>query len=187
MIVTKVLTLAEILGAILAFALWFVALRTGTRGRSAAAAILLAALVVAERLQPFHFSPFGNHFGWIPFLSLMNGSLEVNIQSFLEKFFLYGSLMWLLTLVGIRLSGAAILVSTTLFITSLCEIYLPNRSAEITDAVMALVIAGVFGLMTKASADRGERQIQAGIYQSPIDRSHRLRQPHSRSADCSDH
>lgn len=151
MIVTKVLTVAEILGAILAFGLWIVALRASTRMRFALAAVLLAALIVAERLEPFHFSPFENHFGWIPFLSLMEGSLEVNIQSFLEKFFLYGSLMWLLTVSGMRLSGGAILVSATLLVTSMMEIYLPNRSAEITDAVMALLIAAMFGLVQQVS------------------------------------
>jgi hypothetical protein len=151
MIVSKFLTVAEILGAILAFALWLVALRFGTRMRFAAAAVLLAALVVVERLEPFYFSPFENHFGWIPFLSLMDGSLEVNIQSFLEKFFLYGSLIWLLTVSGMRLSGAALLVSATLFVTSMVEVYLPNRSAEITDAVMALLIAAMFGLTGQVS------------------------------------
>jgi VanZ family protein len=151
MIVTKVLTVAEIIGAMLAFSLWLVALRASTRMRFAAATGLLAALVVAERLEPFYFTPFENHFGWIPFLSLMNGSLEVNIQSFLEKFFLYGSLIWLLTVSGMRLTGAAIVVSATLFLTSMAEIYLPNRSAEITDAVMALLIAAMFGLTGQVS------------------------------------
>jgi VanZ family protein len=161
MIVTKVLTVAEILGAILAFSLWIVVLRASTRVRFAAAAVLLAALVVAERLQPFYFSPFENHFGWIPFLSLMEGSLEVNIQSFLEKFFLYGSLMWLLTMSCMRLSGAAILVSATLFATSMVEIYLPNRSAEITDAVMALLIAAMFGLIGQVSKNTKAVTLQA--------------------------
>jgi len=161
MIVTKVLTVAEILGAILAFALWVMALRMSVRIRFAAAAVLLAALVIAERLEPFYFTPFENHFGWIPFLSLMEGSLEVNIQSFLEKFFLYGSLMWLLTASGMRLSGAAILVSATLFVTSMVEVYLPNRSAEITDAVMALLIGAMFGLIGQVSKNAKALALQA--------------------------
>jgi hypothetical protein len=44
------------------------------------------------------------HFGWLPFLGFMHGSLEVNIMSFCEKAFLYGSLIWLLGRLGTDLA-----------------------------------------------------------------------------------
>jgi len=41
----------------------------------------------------------------------------------------------------------AIFVAGTLFATSWAETYLPDRSAEITDALMTLLIAGGFALI----------------------------------------
>jgi hypothetical protein len=68
-------------------------------------------------------------------------------MSFLEKTFLYGSLIWLLGETGLRLGTSAVLAATMLFTTSWVESYLPNRSAEITDALMALLIGAIIALM----------------------------------------
>jgi len=146
-ILTKVLSVAEIAGAGLAFVVWLLLLRAGARGRSVLLAALLGALVVAQRLEPFQFQAAAGHFTWIPFLSLMRGSISVDSQSFLEKFFLYGGLVWLLVEAGLRLRIAAVLVALVLFVTSQAEMYLPGRSAEITDALMTLLIAGAFALI----------------------------------------
>jgi hypothetical protein len=48
--------------------------------------------------------------------------------------------------VGSRLV-AALFVATVLFAASWAEIYLPGRSAEITDGLLALIIAVVFALL----------------------------------------
>jgi hypothetical protein len=105
--------------------------------------LLLSAYILAERLEPFQFSAYGRAFGWTPFRSFLYGSVEVNITSFLEKAFLYGSLIWLLDRSGLRSGVSTILVAILLFATSWTEIYLPGRSAEITDALMALLIGAI--------------------------------------------
>ena len=51
--------------------------------------MVLCVYVVALRLEPFTFPANGRDFGWIPFLSLMQGSVRVDTLAFLEKFFLY--------------------------------------------------------------------------------------------------
>ena len=148
-IVTKVLTIAEIFGALGAFGLWQVLLRCSPRVRSSVMAMILGAFIAASRLAPFDFELTSRSFGWIPFRSFMSGSLLINTQSFLEKFFLYGSLLWLLIESGLHLRYAAALVAVGLFCTSLMEVYLPSRSAEVTDAVMVLLIAWVLSLLTE--------------------------------------
>jgi thiol:disulfide interchange protein len=77
----------------------------------------------------------------------MSGSLEINILSFLEKFFLYGSAIWLLAKAGLRLGSSTLIMVVLLFVTGEAERWLPNRSAEITDAVFALMIGGIFALI----------------------------------------
>jgi VanZ family protein len=139
-IIGKTLSAAEIDGAAIALTVWLLlAISISARIRAAAIALLFSAYIVVERLEPFQFSAY-RAFGWIPFRSFLYGSVEVNITSFLEKAFLYGSLIWLLDRSGLRSEVSTILVAILLFATSWAEIYLPGRSAEITDALMALLI-----------------------------------------------
>ncbi len=117
------------------------------RIRATATALLFSACIVAERLEPFRFSAYGRAFGWIPFRSFLYGSVEVNILSFLEKAFLYGALIWLLGKSGLRSGVSTILVAIMLFAASWAETYLPGRSAEITDALMALLIGTIIAVI----------------------------------------
>jgi VanZ family protein len=130
---------AEVIGAGLALFLW---LAIGRRRRLAmvgTAAVLCLSIVVG-RLEPFAFQAAGRAFGWLPFRSFLEGSLSVNTAALMEKFFLYGSLMWFAAEALCPLWLATLLVASLLFVTSTAEVYLPGRSAEITDAVMALII-----------------------------------------------
>lgn len=146
-VISTLLSLAQIVGAVVAYGLWLALLMGMRRERMVFVACVLCLYVIAERLEPFHFRAAAGSFGWIPFLSFMQGSIDVDVLSFFEKVFLYGGLIWLLSESGMRRSRAAALVAVILFLTSWAEIYLPDRSAEITDAVMAVIIAAVFGLV----------------------------------------
>ena len=147
LIVDATLSGAEIAGAAAALCLWPAMLTLSSRRRAAALFMLLGAAVIAERLQPFQFQHAARDFGWVPFRSLMKGSIAVNVMSFFEKSFLYGSLFYLFTEAGGRLRTAVFIVGGALFATSWAETYLPGRSAEITDLIMALLIASGFALL----------------------------------------
>jgi VanZ family protein len=145
-IIGKALSAAEIGGAAIALAAWLLlAISVGARIR--ATALLLSAFILAERLEPFQFSAYGRAFGWTPFRSFLYGSVEVNILSFLEKTFLYGALIWLLDKSGLRSGVSTILVAIMLFAASWAETHLPGRSAEITDALMALLIGIIMAVV----------------------------------------
>lgn len=172
LIVNTVLRLAEPLGAGVALVVWLVLLRLSGRGRDGAVGLVLCGYVIALRLEPFHFLVYPRDFGWIPFLGLMNGSLQVDALAFLEKFFLYGCLIFLIgNAVGQRWA-ATVFVTLLLLVTSWAETYLPGRSGEITDALMAVMIAAVFALM---SVER-EGKADGGPHQRPLTaRERRLR------------
>ena len=157
LIITTTLSLAELAGAIVAYVMWTL-LRSSRRAYLVVALAMFSGTVVAQRLEPFQFAAQSVPFGWIPFLSFMQGSTEIDVLAFLEKFFLYGGWIWLLTEAGVSRCAAAGLVTITLFATSIAEMYLPNRSGEITDALMALAIAGVFALMNKEDEAVNSRQ-----------------------------
>ncbi|HEX3755805.1 MAG TPA: VanZ family protein [Rhizomicrobium sp.] len=143
------LSAAELAGAAVALA-WRMALEPWPRLRTLSAVALLTSAVVALRLEPFHFEAAAMPFGWIPFASFMHGSVGVDMQAFLEKFFLYGGLIWLLQKAGLPLFPAIIAVAAMLFATSIAEIYLPGRSAEITDAATAVFVGGLIALVRPA-------------------------------------
>jgi hypothetical protein len=147
LVIGTILSVAEIAGGALALCIWPILLTLHQRRRALMVFLLLVAYVVVERLEPFEFLAHARSFGWIPFRSFMFGSMEVNVLSFLEKIFLYGSLLFLLRLTGSRLRTATIFVVGLLFVTSWIETYLPDRSAEITDAVLALLVAAGLALL----------------------------------------
>jgi VanZ family protein len=154
LIIGVILKPSDPAGAGLAYVVWLLLLLLPARLAAGLAGLVLCGYVIALRLEPFTFLPVARDFGWIPFLGLMQGSLQVDTLAFLEKFFLYGAMVYLLGIaLGSRLV-AALFVTAVLFGTSWAEMYLPGRSAEITDGLMALLIAVVFALLP-AEGDAG--------------------------------
>ncbi len=140
------LRLDDLLSAGIAWLLWLVLLRW-LPGKFSVLAVVFASMIAAERLEPFRFEALPHAFGWIPFASFMQGSISVNIQAFCQKFYEYGGLIWLLNRTGMGLPIGTLLTAALLFITSLAECWLPGRSAEITDAIMALALGVAFAAL----------------------------------------
>jgi VanZ family protein len=159
MVVDTVLSIAEIAGAVSAL-VWRALLGFNASARSAVVALVFCSAVMAERLEPFRFGAIAEPFGWTPFWGLMSGDLEIDTMAFLQKFFLYGSAIWLLASAGLRLAPATAVIAALLFVTSQAERFLPGRSAEVTDAVMALIIGGIFFLVG-SKPDRVHREVGA--------------------------
>jgi VanZ family protein len=146
LIVDATLKPADVIGAALAFAAWILLRRVG-QTRFVIIALAFIGMIIVARLEPFDFSMPPHAFGWIPFASFMRGSIGVAMQAFCEKFFQYGGLIWLLCQLGLRTGSATVVTVLLLFTTSWAETYVPGRSAEITDAAMALVIGCAFALL----------------------------------------
>lgn len=142
LVISTWISISQLAGMAAAYVLWRILARW-PRAPIVICTILLGAYVTTFRLEPFTLSPVAGRYGWTPFLSFMLGSIDLDVQSFFEKFFLYGGLIWLLAEGGMPVRRASILVATILFVTSIVEIYIPGRSAEVTDAVLALA-AGEF-------------------------------------------
>jgi VanZ family protein len=163
MMVDTTLTTAEIAGAALALCAWSV-LAVHVRLRTSVIALFFCGYVIAERLEPFQFGSTAASFSWVPFLGFMSSSPEIGVLSFFQKFFLFGSSIWLLAQAGLRLRLSIAIIAAILFMTSYAEAYLPNRSAEVTDTVMALIIGAVFALIEKDTRrnDSPVKELQRG-------------------------
>jgi VanZ family protein len=156
-VVDNALKLNDLAGAGGAGMVWLLLLRRLPH-KFGILALLFAAMVGIERLQPFEFEPHPRAFGWIPFAGLMQGSIGVNIRSFCQKFYEYGGLIWLLNRGGARLSVSTVGTAVFLLVTSFAERWLPGRSAEITDALIALSVGAVFAMLReRRSCERVSR------------------------------
>jgi len=160
LIISKIVTLAEVAGATTAYGVWLATLGLHPRARTLFAVIALFVFILLWRLEPFTFVAPARGFGWIPLLSFLNGSTDVDVESFLEKVFYYGSLIWLIAASGVQLWKSAVLVALLLLTTSGLEIYLPQRSAETSYAIIALIIGGLIALTNGRTVRRRSPQCE---------------------------
>jgi VanZ family protein len=132
---------AETGGAVLAALLWIPLSRVNRRGPIVAA--LFVVLVILQALQPFQFNALPRSFGWIPFASFIDGPRNNGIRVFFEKAFTYGALVWLPIRAGASFTVATIFGVALVFALRRAQVFLPERSAEITDALIVLMMAGL--------------------------------------------
>jgi VanZ family protein len=144
-VVDAVLSPAEVAGAAAAVLIWATWLPR-FRGRAAAVAILFTGSAIMQALEPFKFLAVARPFGLVPFQSFMN-SIQDGVPVFFGKAFTYGTLVWLGIRVGIPYGWAVALGAVLELLLHLTQVYLPGRSAEITDVVMLLLLAAGLKLM----------------------------------------
>ncbi len=148
LVVDGKLSLHELIGIGIAL-LWALGTVPFPHIRVSTVLVLLATYVLVERLEPFTFDVRSKQFEWVPFLGFLRGSLIVDVLSFLEKSFFYGALIWIAAKLGMRIWVATLIVSGSLFLTSIAQVFLPGRSAEITDGLLAIFAGTVFSLLTE--------------------------------------
>jgi VanZ family protein len=136
-IASRVVTPDELAGVILAVILWqFVPERRKVR---AGVWSMGAALLVRE-LAPFHFSGRAQSFSWIPFRATLDSEWQAAVAILARKAFDYGAMVWLLRKIGVGYWRAGMAVSAGLLVCELAQVYLPGRTPEITDPVLALLM-----------------------------------------------
>ena len=137
-VVGKALNVSELaaLVACVPLAAFFIAWRD--RRRVAALAALLIAAIVVQGIAPFEFASQAQAFSWMPFRSSLRGSIELNYSTLLEKCFWYFSLVWLLARGGWSRATAALGTASLVAAIEIVQMWLPGRSADVTDPLLAL-------------------------------------------------
>lgn len=162
LVVDRILSPADLAGGLIAL-LVLLARRRGVP--TMPLAIATALMVAAARLAPFVPAPAPRAFGWSPFASLILGSPGIAVQAFLEKLFAYGALVLLAARAGAGLLRATLGTAALILALSVLQLWLPNRSGEVTDALMVLIIGVTFHVLEPAAlppsptpAKRGARK-----------------------------
>ena len=113
-----------------------------------AAAFLL--LITVRGLAPFHLQANAKAFSWIPFISMLSQEWIAGLPVYLEKSFEYGAAIWLLRQAGIRLGSATAVVAAMLAGIEAIQRYLPGRTPESTDPILAMILGMVMYLIEEA-------------------------------------
>jgi VanZ family protein len=145
-ILDAALSVPEVVGGAVGVTLW-IAVLSRLPSRATIVAGLFIIVVVLQALEPFQFNHAARPFGWIPFRSFFYGSTELAVPSFFDKIFTYGCLVWLLEQTGCLWVVATISGAILVFILRLIQVYLPGRSAEITDVILLVSVAIVMRLL----------------------------------------
>jgi VanZ family protein len=145
-VVERVFSPNELAGGIVAVLVW-VLLLSRVRIRAAVVAALFTVSLVAQALEPFTFNAVARSFGWIPFRGFLESSFENGVPVFFEKSFTYGGFVWLGIRAGLPPGVMAAWGGVMVLGLRLVQVYLPGRSAEITDAIMLLLLAAGLKLM----------------------------------------
>jgi VanZ family protein len=143
LIADRTLAWSDILGTAAAFAVWFALPR---RSVKRALPVLLAVALVLAELAPFHLSS-PHAFNWIPFRGFFETTWQLGFVVLFRKSFWYGSLLWLCRVAGYRLAAVTALVAAALLLLEWVQVYLPGRTPEVSDAVLA-VLMGVLLWLT---------------------------------------
>jgi hypothetical protein len=148
----RIVTWSEIAGAVLACICWY--FLSGYPKRTAVVGGLIVSLLIVRGLAPYHWSNIANPFSWVPFGGFLRAEWDFGLLTLLQKSFWYGSAVWLLHAAGWRLASAAIAVAVLLRAIEIIQIHLPGRVAEITDPLLALILAMTLGLLDGSESVR---------------------------------
>jgi hypothetical protein len=154
-LMTRELNLSEIIGTAAAVATW-IAVLARLPYRTSLLAAALAVVIVVQGLMPFSFTG-GHGFSFVPFKGFEGGSMAVNLQSFLEKIFLYGSLIWLLVESKVRIGFATVMTAVLLTMVELMQTNLAGRVSEITEPLLAVILGCVLYSLERSQSQTSAR------------------------------
>lgn len=137
-VVGKTLSASEVAALVVCVPLAAVLIVIPDRKRALALALMLVGIIVVSGLKPFTLQVSPQSFSWVPFMSSLNDNLEVNYSVLLEKCFWYFALIWLLARRGLGVAVAAFATAFLLALIEIAQLWIPGRSAEITDPLLAL-------------------------------------------------
>jgi VanZ family protein len=137
------MTHAELAGAALGAVLYvatFLLFAPKSRDRLLAAAGLV--WLVGDGLRPYQFTAH-NSFEWIPFFGMLGSNWLGSILVLLNKTWMYGSAFWVWERAGFSRWNCVVFLMTVLTAIEIAQLYLPERTATITDLAMGGIAAGL--------------------------------------------
>ena len=140
LIVENDVTASNLVGALIALIV-SASLLDRAKGMITLLVVLLSISIVLQGLAPFEPRPVIDAFNWLPFHSFFSGSMYYNILALLQKIFFYSGLVFLFYELGLTWLRAALQTGFLLFLVEASQIYFSGHTPEITDPLLALLLA----------------------------------------------
>jgi VanZ family protein len=136
-IIDRIVSGEEVVAAAIALALW----RFSTAAsRAKWCAWLLASAILLNELRPFYFLSVPQPFSWIPFAATLEAARDSAVIVIARKAFDYGAMVFALRCAGWPWLRAGLAFALPLAAAEAIQTYLPGRSPEITDPLLALLM-----------------------------------------------
>ena len=119
--------------------------------------LLLLFSLLASGLHPYQFAPWANSFEWLPFAGFLSGGMEGNALNLIYKCFFYGSVLHLMHLNGASWRSGATTLAIWLSLIEAAQVHVVGRTAEITDPLLALILAFALSRIVALGGDRSRR------------------------------
>ncbi len=143
--------LAEFSGAILAWIVWNHWLRRTPRASVILSWLIVAGLVLQD-LAPYRLTHVPQPFSWMPFGGFLESGPEWGGIMLFRKSFWYGSAVWSFHQAGYTFFRTGIAVAVLLGCLEYAQRFLPGRTPEISDAVLALLLTVLMSLLEQRRA-----------------------------------
>ena len=101
---------------------------------------LLGSAILLRELRPFYFLSVPRPFSWIPFAATLESGRDSAVIMIARKAFDYGAMVFALRCARLAWLRAGFAVALPLAATEAIQTYLPGRSPEITDPLLALLM-----------------------------------------------
>ncbi len=108
---------------------------------------VFALVILLRGLAPFHLQSVPQDFSWVPFGASLGMEWQAAIAILLEKVFWYFTAIWILRDAGVRWRTATLVAAELLAAIEIAQIWLPGRSPEITDPLLAVLGGTVMWLL----------------------------------------
>jgi len=147
-IVDNSVSMSNAVGGILALVSWW-AFFSYTKKLPVWLATMMVVVLFASGFSPYQQSDTTQEMQLIPFYGFLGGSMLVNTASFLEKFFLYGALIWLFQGVGLKFYWAILITVGVTVCIEVGQIFLVGHLAEVTDPFLVLLIGSLIATLQR--------------------------------------
>jgi VanZ family protein len=153
------LSLPELTGAAIAYVFWTSGLNRWPKAAWMLSRLMLLSLLL-EGLAPYRFSSIPQAFSWFPLAALLETGPDAGVLVLLRKSFWYGSAIWMLRESGYSFLRPGITVAVILGGVEWIQRYLPGRTPEITDPLLAILLALFMWLLEQRGSELAERSSQ---------------------------
>lgn len=150
-LIRRSITVSELTGALCASIVWCCWLERRPRAVPLLRWLIVAGLILQD-LAPFHLSRTPQAFSWLPFAGFLYSIPDWGAVMLLKKSFWYGAAVWTFHEAGRGYLRPALGIAALLGALEWTQRYLPGRTPEISDPILALLLAVIMSLIQTRSS-----------------------------------